>query len=146
MKEIAEETKREDTEESVEGIEEQAEELIKLDAAMKKEEKKAGGKSALVRLYGKQRYKMTAPFKWEDTTYDELEFDFLGLTGADMEAIDDELMMMRVNVPVPSQSRKYQKMLAARAAHIPSDVIEHMPLADYNAITGMARNFLFITG
>ena len=143
MKEIMGETVQDETMQEIEG---EAAEIEKLDKAVKEETKRVGGKAKLVQLYGKQTYKMTTPFTWEDTTYDELEFDFLGLTGADMEAIDDELMMMRVNVAVPSQSRKYQKMLAARAAHIPSDVIEHMPLADYNAITGMARNFLFITG
>lgn len=134
------------TEGTMKEIEGEAAEIEKLDKAMKEETERVGGKAKLVQLYGKQHYKMTAPFKWEDTTYDELDFDFLSLTGADMEAIDDELMMLRVNVAVPSQSRKYQKMLAARAAHIPSDAIEHMPLADYNAITGMARAFLFVTG
>ena len=137
-----EETKREPVDE----IEQEAEELEKMTAAMKREEEKAGGRAKLIQLYGKQHYELSAPFTWEDRTYRELDFDFMSLTGADMEAIDDELTMMRVNVSIPSQSRKYQKMLAARAAKIPSDVLEHMPLADYNAITAMARVFLFITG
>lgn len=76
----------------------------------------------------------------------ELDMDFEGLTGRDMEAIDVEIGAMGLRGTLPAYSRKYQRMLAAKAAKVPNDVIEHLPLADYNAVVNAAQNFLFVTG
>jgi hypothetical protein len=80
-----------------------------------------------------------------DETYTKLEMDFEGLTGKDMEAIDDELAAMGVVIPNPNINHKYQRILAARAAGVPSDMIEKLPLRDYQKITTAARSFLLAT-
>lgn len=125
---------------------EEAKELTAAQEARERAEKKAGGRAAVVRQVGKMEYRLTEPFEWCDITYEKFDLDFMGLTGVDMEAIDDQMAAANRAVSAPAQSRRYQKLLAARAAHVPSDVIEHLPLADYNAVTTMARNFLLVTG
>ena len=89
---------------------------------------------------------LSKPFEWCDEVYKKLELDFDGLTGVDMEAIDDEMLAMNLLVGAPLASRRYQRILAARAAHVPSDVIEHLPARDYNAVITATRRFLQATG
>jgi hypothetical protein len=68
------------------------------------------------------------------------------MTGADMEAIDDEMAAMGITVESAARSRRYQRIFAAKAGSVPSDMIEKLPVADYNAITNAARLFLLVTG
>lgn len=46
----------------------------------------------------------------------------------------------------PEISRSFQGKMAAKAAGIGSDVLEAMPLKDFNKITNAARSFLIDTG
>lgn len=106
----------------------------------------AGGRERLIQRFGTVEVKLSKPFEWCGTTYEEINMNFEGLTGRDMEAIDDEIGVMGLRGLVPAYSRMYQRMLAARASGVPSDVIDHLPLVDYNAIVTAAQNFLFVTG
>ena len=106
----------------------------------------AGGKERLIRRFGTVEVKLSKSFEWCGKTYEEINMNFEGLTGRDMEAIDDEIGVMGLRGLVPAYSRMYQRMLAARASGVPSDVIDHLPLVDYNAIVTAAQNFLFVTG
>ena len=90
-------------------------------------------------------HKLSKPFEFCGQTYTELDMDFEGLTGRVMESIDDELGAMGITIAIPAISHRYQRMVAARAAHVPSDMIEQLPLGDYNKITGAARRFLLVT-
>lgn len=121
-------------------------EVDKLADEVKDAKEKAGGQESLVRRFGHETLRLSKPFTWCGKTYEELDMDFEALTGLDMEAIDDEIGAMGLRGTIPAYSRKYQRMLAAKAAKVPSDVIEHLPLADYNAVVNAAQNFLFVTG
>lgn len=107
---------------------------------------KAGGREKLIRRFGTVTVTLSKPFEWCGKTYEEINMNFEGLRGRDMEAIDDEIGVMGLRGMVPAYSRMYQRMLASRASGIPSDVIENLPLADYNEVVTAAQNFLFVTG
>lgn len=138
-KELMEDTTGERAQETEEEVSETAD-------RRDKEIERLGGRARLVEKFGKQTVDFTKPFEWCGKTYDRMDMNFEQLTGADMEAIDDELSAMGRQVPTPRVSRIYQRMLAARAADVPADMIEHLPLADYNAVLTAAMVFLTITG
>ena len=86
------------------------------------------------------------PFEYEGKTYEELTFDFGHLKGRDMVAIENEMQGMSEYALAPEISTSFQSKMAARAAGIGSDVLEAMPLKDFNKITGAARRFLLDSG
>ena len=95
---------------------------------------------------GVYTHKFKAPFEYEDMTYEELTFNFERLTGRDMVAIETEMQMNNEYALAPEISRNFQSKMAARAAGIGSDVLDAMPLPDFNRITNAARDFLLSTG
>lgn len=86
------------------------------------------------------------PFEYEGRTYEELTFDFGHLKGRDMVAIENEMQGASEYALAPEISTSFQSKMAARAAGIGSDVLEAMPLKDFNKITGAARRFLLDSG
>lgn len=86
------------------------------------------------------------PFAYCGVTYTELTFDFEHLTGRDMVAIDAEMQANGEMLMAAETSRSCQSKIAARAAGIGADVVEAMPLGDFNRITNAVRNFLIETG
>ena len=106
----------------------------------------AGGRESLVKRFGTVHIPLSAPFEWCGKRYEEIDLSFETLTGRDMEAVDDEIGAYGLRGLVPAYSRLYQRLLAARAAGVPSDMLENLPLVDYNAIITAAQNFLFVTG
>lgn len=86
------------------------------------------------------------PFEYGGATYTELAFDFAKLTGRDMVSIDNEMQMNNEYALAAEISRSFLCKMAAKAAGIGSDVIEALPLRDFNRITNAARSFLIETG
>ena len=86
------------------------------------------------------------PFEYEGKTYTELTFNFERLSGRDMVSIETEMQMNNEYCLAPEVSRSFQAKMAAKAAGIGSDVLEAMPLKDFNKITNAARSFLIDTG
>lgn len=113
---------------------------------LEEETERAGGRKKLAEVFGVQDIKLTKPVEWCGEIYAELHLNFEGLKGRDMEAIDDEIGILNLRGLTPAYSRRYQRLLAARAAGVPSDMIEQLPLPDYNAVVTAAQNFLFVTG
>ena len=99
-------------------------------------------------------HKLKKPFTFEGCTIEELSFDFDRLTGNDSLAIEDELQAMNKPVIVPTFSGQYLIRMAARACtttlttpdgksrRIGVDVIQALPIGDYNRIRSKARTFL----
>ena len=99
-------------------------------------------------------HKLKKPFTFEGCTIEELSFDFDRLTGNDSLAIEDELQAMNKPVIVPTFSGQYLIRMAARACtttlttpdgkirRIGVDVIQALPISDYNRIRSKARTFL----
>ena len=59
---------------------------------------------------------------------------------------ETEMQMNNEYALSPEISRNFQSKLAARAAGIGSDVLDAMPLPEFNRITNAARDFLLSTG
>lgn len=99
-------------------------------------------------------HKLKKPFTFEGCIIEELSFDFDRLTGNDSLAIEDELQSMNKPVIVPTFSGQYLIRMAARACtttlttpdgrtrRIGADVIQALPIGDYNRIRSKARTFL----
>lgn len=71
-----------------------------------------------------------------------LTFRFSELTGADIEAVEQEMQDMGKYALSPEISSVFQSMLAARAAKVGSDEIRRLPVADYMKIKNETRDFL----
>lgn len=86
------------------------------------------------------------PFEYAGETYTALTFDFEKMTGRDMVSIETEMQMNNEYCLAPEVSRSFQAKMAAKAAGIGSDVLDAMPIKDFNRITNAARSFLIDTG
>lgn len=95
---------------------------------------------------GRYTHVFKKPFEYSGTTYTELTFDFERLTGRDMVSIETEMQMNNEYALAPEISRNFQSKMAAKAAGIGSDVLDAMPIKDFNRITNAARDFLLNTG
>lgn len=109
------------------------------DSAALKEQQATSTKGVYVHKFAK-------PFSYADKTVAEMEFRFEDLTGRDMLEIEREMQDMQEYALAPEISSNFQCKLAAKAAGIGSDVLENLPLKDFNRITNAARNFLISTG
>lgn len=111
---------------------------------LEQETEKTGGRLSLLETFGVKDVEFTKPLKWSEKTWDRAHMDFTKLTGVDMEAIDDELSALNKGLlpSDPANSRKYLRLLAAKASGIPSKAIQSLPAADYNAMINAARYFL----
>lgn len=95
---------------------------------------------------GVYTHKFRKPFEYEGVTYTDLTFQFDRLRGEDMLAVEKEMQGSSDFALTPEISLNFQSKIAARASGIGSDVIEAMPMKDFNAITGAARRFLLDSG
>ena len=81
------------------------------------------------------------PFEFEGKTYDKLTFDF-----EDMIAVENEMAAVGEYVLSPEISTSFLSKMAARAAGVGSDLIEHLPIRDFGKIKNKSRDFLVTTG
>lgn len=95
---------------------------------------------------GGYKHTFAKPFEYEGKTYKELTFDFEKLIGTDMIAIEDEMAAVGQYALSPEISTSFLSKMAARAAGVGSDVVEHLPLRDFGKIKNESRNFLISTG
>lgn len=86
------------------------------------------------------------PFEFEGKTYDKLTFDFEGLLGSDMIAVENEMAAVGEYVLSPEISTSFLSKMAAKAAGVGSDLIEHLPIRDFGKIKNKSRDFLVTTG
>lgn len=82
------------------------------------------------------------PFEYEGNKYSTINFYFGKLTGREMLKIESEMQASNEYALDPLLSRNFLSKMASKASGIPSDVLEAMPLQDFNKITNAARNFL----
>lgn len=113
---------------------------------VKEMQEKLGGRKTLVEQFGHATVELLEPFRWTGNEYTVIDMDFRSMKGRDLIAVSDELAAEGQKADNPGSNLRYQIKFAARAAHIPSDVIENLPAADFNAVTQAARLFLLVTG
>ncbi len=82
------------------------------------------------------------PFEYEGNKYTSINFYFGKLTGREMLKIESEMQASNEYALDPLLSRNFLSKMASKASGISSDVLEAMPLQDFNKITNAARNFL----
>ena len=116
-----------------------------MDTAEQMEEKLESKRETLLKKAECVTVKLSKPYEHTGVTYSEIKMDFSSLTGVQFEAIDDELIATGAIIVSPQASRRYQKLLAAKAAGIPSDVIETLNARDYLAVVNAAKLFLQLT-
>lgn len=87
-------------------------------------------------------HKLKKPFQWEGVTYEEITFNFNGLTGMDLENVETELAAQGHFVANPEFNTRYAYKIAAKAAGIHCSVIEHLPIYDANTIRRAVKDFL----
>ena len=96
---------------------------------------------------------LSKPFKYDGYTFEEFEFNWTKLTGKDSLAIEHEIEIMGKALIAPEFSGDYLIRMAARACTntvelngqrvpVSSDMLESLPLRDYNRIRRAARSFL----
>ena len=91
-------------------------------------------------------HKFSRPFEYEGKKIENLTFNFNNLTGKDMIAIEAEMQAMGEYALAPEISRGFQCRMAAKAGNVGTDVLESMPLPEFNKITNAARDFLISSG
>ena len=79
------------------------------------------------------------PFEYAGETYTTLTFDFEKMTGRDMVSIETEMQMNNEYCLAPEVSRSFQAKMAAKAAGIGSDVLDAMPIKDFNLLKSPAK-------
>lgn len=91
--------------------------------------------------------KLKRPLTYNGRVYEELSFDFEGLTGADSLEVEAELSRRNIQVPIFAFSAEYIIRIAARACTTPigSDAFKLMSLRDYGKVRSATRNFLMRT-
>lgn len=125
------------------------EDIKKLDAAQEAVEEKAENKTNVTESDTKglnYTHVFKKPFDFEGKTYDKLVFDFEGLLGSDMIAVENEMAAVGEYVLSPEISTSFLSKMAARAAGVGSDLIEHLPIRDFGKIKNKSRDFLVTTG
>ncbi|MDD3488752.1 MAG: hypothetical protein PHR62_02570 [Paludibacter sp.] len=88
----------------------------------------------------------TKPFVYEDKTYTKMVFDFEKLLGRDFIAVENEMAAIGEYALSPEISTSFLSKLAARAAGVASDVIEHLPAREFGKVKNKSRDFLISTG
>jgi hypothetical protein len=89
------------------------------------------------------KHVLAKPFTFEGAEYTELDIDLDGLKGSDLVNIEQELTAKGVATVMPEISKQYQMHVAARAAKVPVELIEALPMKEASAITVKVVNFLF---
>ena len=110
-----------------------------IDIAKGKKNTKAGGADGNTGVYV---HKFKKPFEYEGTKYTTMNFYFERLTGRDMIAIENEMQGLGEYIIDPLLSRSFQSKMAGRAGNVGTDVLEALPLQEFNRIVNAGRNFL----
>ena len=91
-------------------------------------------------------HRFKKPFEYEGKKYETLNFYYERLTGRDVIAIEGEMQANNEYALDPLLSRSFQGKMASRASGMAADVLEAMPIQEFNKITNAARNFLIDSG
>lgn len=95
------------------------------------------------------------PFTYQERTIETLTFDWESLTGADHTAIENEILMRGKTLVTPEFSSEFLSRMAVRACTnrddrgirlLNADVMQKMPMRDFQTICKKARAFLLRAG
>lgn len=89
---------------------------------------------------------LNKPFEYAGEKYEKLVFNFEDMIGTDLIAVENEMAAVGEYALSPEISTSFLSKLAARAAGVGSDVIEHLPIRDFGKVKNKTRDFLISTG
>jgi hypothetical protein len=87
-------------------------------------------------------YEFDKPYEFEGKTYNKLEFDLEGMTGADFAAAKRAFAKSGSFAAVPTADSEFCAVLLARLVKQPIEFFEGLPVKDYCALTQSVSNFL----
>lgn len=87
-------------------------------------------------------YTFAKPYEFEGKTFDKLEFDLEGMTGADFAAAKKQFAKAGNFAAVPAADSEFCAVLLARLAKQPQEFFDALPVKDYCALTQSVSNFL----
>lgn len=86
------------------------------------------------------KIELSRPISYKENELSELELDLESLTGYQLIEAEEDLRRQGITVSTWDYSRPYMIQIAARAMHIPSEVLKTMSAQDFvkvcNAVTG----------
>lgn len=86
---------------------------------------------------------MSRPFEFEGKKYEHLVFDFDRLSGKDMREIRRMFENPARPIPVLAMDEEFLLLASAKAAQLPYELMEALPMADAIAIAAMAGQYFF---
>ena len=92
------------------------------------------------------KIELSKPFEFEvggkKVRHTELEIPLEEMTGSDIIAVENKMLSDGQNSMLGDFSKQFQIRLAARAAKIPVQVLERLPLRDFNKVVIKVQRFL----
>jgi hypothetical protein len=85
---------------------------------------------------------LSKPFKFEDRELKEIDLDLDNASGSTLRRADMAMQRMKHIAPFKQNDSVYCGIIAAIVTKIPFEVLEELPLADYNNIVMVVANFL----
>lgn len=79
---------------------------------------------------------------FKDNQISEIDFDFENLTGSDILSVEKEIRATGENIAAWEYSRSFLLAVAARACHLPVEVLKNLSLPDFTKIINETLNFL----
>lgn len=92
----------------------------------------------------KLTFKKPFQFSYDGKNYDELSFDFDGLTGKDAVDIENEMQKLGKMLVTPAFSTDFIMRMASKSCRQPIGVdgFERLPLFYFNKVRSAGRSFL----
>lgn len=88
------------------------------------------------------KIELTKPLLWKENEITTLDLNLEDLTGNDLIDTEDDLKRKGVSVNAWEYSRTYLVALAARALHIPADILKTLSAKDFTTIINEVLSFL----
>ena len=92
------------------------------------------------------RIELTKAITYKDTELKDIELDLESITGFQLIEAEEELRKQGITINTWDMSRPYLIQIAARAAHIPVEVLKGMTASDFNRVCNVCAGFLLGTG
>lgn len=86
--------------------------------------------------------KLKKPLEYEGKKYEELTYDFDGLTGDDLLMAEAEMTAAGSVVPIVDLSKAYNAAVFARAAKIDYAMMRKLHAKDFSRATALVMGFL----
>lgn len=88
------------------------------------------------------KYEFSHPYSFEGKEYKEIELNFDGMNGTDVEAV-----LMQIEIAIKNNPQSFPvsttwKFYAARAGKLPIEFFTKLPAKEYLKLSGITNSFL----